>query len=203
VLRDILEQLFAFAENPGRSDACAELEATLYKACYCADIALGRNLIAFLLEQSERFLGPLWRGATMRAILAMATRSPATLESILGDGRMELAREARDHDPTGEIVKQSRLFPLQVALNRWLTRMWASEPRLRAVAIRHVVGGLALGRSVDDFAVAIRHVLVQFIAVYFGDDLGSLHQEQLSLEKIAAGIRRSRRRRPAASAPSP
>jgi hypothetical protein len=203
VLRDILEQLFAFAENPGRSDACAELAATLYKACYCADIALGRNLIAFLLEQPERFLGPVWRGATLRAVLAMATRSPATLESILGDGRMELAREARAHDPTGEIVKQSRLFPLQVALNRWLARMWASEPRLRAVAITHVVGGLALGKSADDFAVAIRHVLVQFIAVYFGDDAGSARHERLSLEGIAAHLRRARPRRRPAGASSP
>jgi hypothetical protein len=202
VLRDILEQLFAFAES-GRGDTATELEATLYKACYCADVALGRNLIAFLLEQADRFLASVWRGATMRVILAMATRSPATLESILGDRRMELVREARDHDPTGEVVKQSRLFPLQVALNRWLARMWAYEPRLRAVAITHVVGGLALGKSVDDFAAAIRHVLVQFIAFYFGDDAGSARHERLSLEGIAADLRRARRRRPAAGAPSP
>jgi len=194
VLKDVLEQLFADAEKTGRSEACTQLGATLYKACYCQDIMLGRNLMVLMLEQQERFLSPLWRGATMQVILAMATRSPATLESILGEGRMGLAREARDHDPKGEIMKQSLLFPLQVALNRWLVWTWAFEPRLRLAAIKHVVGGLALGNSDEDFVAGMRQVLVAFITYFFGDDPESLPHGRLTIEEIAAGVRAGRRR---------
>jgi len=130
----------------------------------------------------------------MQVILAMATRSPATLESILGEGRMGLAREARDHDPKGEIMKQSLLFPLQVALNRWLVWTWAFEPRLRLAAIKHVVGGLALGNSDEDFVAGMRQVLVAFITYFFGDDPESLPHGRLTIEEIAAGVRAGRRR---------
>jgi hypothetical protein len=149
----LLDVFFGHFEGLRDAQACSEFGDHLYKVCYCSDATLGRNVIALMLRNRERFLGALWRACTMKVLAALQTRNPAILYAVLAaEGADEsLAREARTYE-TEEIAKQSRLFPFQVDVNRFVAWMFVAEPRLRYAIAKYFIGSLAMGESVADFA---------------------------------------------------
>ena len=199
----ILEQLFDAADAAGDFAACERLGEFLYKACYCHDIRLGRRMVERLLDDPERFLGARWRPATLMVLAAMLTRSPATLHAILrAAGAAEsLVGESRPKC-TPTLVGQSRLFPFQADINRFVAWLYVDEPRMRHAVVKYFIGSLACGTSIEDFAAGVRQTVVALLTVFFGDAPEKAPQGRLSLPEISAavaGARRGRRRKLAGS----
>ena len=88
-----------------------------------------------------------------------------------------------------ELVRQSRLFPLQVDANRFTAWIYVGEPALRHAVIKHFIGSLAGGDSVRDFAVGFRQTLMAIIEVYFGGDRDRLPRGRLDVDQILAAAR--------------
>jgi hypothetical protein len=185
----LLDHFFTHFERLGDAAACAGFGDHLYKVCYCHDSKLGERVIARLLRQRQRFLAPLWRAATMKVLAAMLTRSPAILHaSLVAQGLDEsLMREARGFQ-SPEIVKQSRLFPLQVDINRFLAWIFVAEPRMRRAIVKHFIGSLALGSSIRDFPPGVRQTIVALFSVFFGDHPENAPQGRLDRDEIAAAV---------------
>ncbi len=185
----LLDHFFAHFERLGDAAACAGFGDHLYKVCYCHDSKLGERVVARLLRERERFLGPLWRDATMKVLAAMLTRSPAILRACLAAQGLDesLMREARGFQ-SPEIVKQSRLFPLQVDINRFLAWIFVAEPRMRRAIVKHFIGSLALGSSIRDFPPGVRQTIVALFSVFFGDHPEDAPQGRLDRDEIAAAI---------------
>ena len=196
VFEGLLRQFFEHFDRRADAAACTAFGDHLYKVCYCHDIELGRRLIALMLADRPRFLGPLWRGCTMKVLAAMLTRSPATLRAALAAEGLDesLAREARAAQ-SAEIRKQSRLFPFQADVNRFVAWLFVAEPRLRHAVVKHFIGSLALGQGVADFPPGVRQTVVAVINVFFGDHPEAAPQGRLSLDEIAAAVAASRGRR--------
>jgi hypothetical protein len=199
VFEGLLETFFTHFDKLGDPQACAEFGEHLYKVCFCSDLMLGRNVIARMLEDRQRFLGPMWRASTMKVFAAMLARSPTTLTAILAatGGEDDLVREARAYQ-SAEIVKQGRLFPFQVDVNRFVAWLFVAEPRLRYAIIKHFIGSLATGSSVEDFPPGVRQTMVAVINVFFGDHPDAAPQGKLSVAEIAASVAAARGRRKAA-----
>jgi hypothetical protein len=199
VFDGLLESFFTHFDKLGDRQACAEFGEHLYKVCFCSDLMLGRNVIARMLEDRQRFLGPMWRACTMKVFAAMLARRPTTLIAILATagGEDDLVREARAYQ-SAEIVKQSRLFPFQVDVNRFVAWLFVAEPRLRYAIIKHFIGSLATGTSVEDFPPGVRQTMVAVINVFFGDHPDAAPQGKLSVAEIEASVAAARGRRKAA-----
>ena len=191
----ILRQLFDHFERQGDAAACSAFGDTLYKICYCPDIALGRRAIEMIVRERERFLGPLWRDCSLKVYAAMLARNPATLRAVFAAEGIEesMLRRARDHQ-SDEIIKQSRLFPFQVDINRFIAWLYVSEPRLRHAVIKHFIGSLATGDSIEDFAAGVRKTVIAIINVFFGEHPDDAPSGPLSVAAIAASVTSERRR---------
>jgi hypothetical protein len=124
----------------------------------------------------------------------MQVRSPASLYAVLAAEAADesLAREARACQ-SEEIVKQSRLFPFQVDVNRCVAWMFVSEPRLRHAVVKYFIGSMAMGDSVADFPRGVRQTMVAIMNVFFGDHPESAPAGRLSLEEIATAVAVARR----------
>jgi len=195
----ILRRLLDHADRSGDEAVRVALGDALYKICYCHDIGFGRRLIELMLRERESFLGARRREATLKVFAAMLARNPAVLRAACAAEGIEetLIREARARE-SEEIVKQSRLFPFQVDINRFLAWLYLSEPRLRHPVIKYFIGSLATGDSVADFAAGVRQTLIAFINVFFGADPEDAPRGRLSVEEIADAVRAARpRSRPA------
>ena len=195
----ILDQLFAGMEASGDPSNCPLIDEMLFKICYTHDIDLGRLALEKLLADQARFLSPRWRPFTFRLMAAMLTRSPPTLyAAIRGAGLPDsLVTEARA-SRTAEIVEQSRLFPLQADLNRFTAWLYLKEPRLRYVVIKYLIGSLACGQSVADFAVGVRHLVVAIMSVFLGEAPEKMPSGAFTVEDVEASVgslRRERERR--------
>jgi hypothetical protein len=191
----LLQVFFRHFDGLGDQRACSAFGDHLYKVCYCSDVALGRNVAALMLRDRVRFLGPLWRSCTLKVLAALQVRNPATLYAVLAaEGADEsLAREAVSH-ANEEIVKQSRLFPFQVEVNRFVAWIFVAEPRLRHAVVKHFIGSLAAGQSVADFAKGVRQTIVALLNVFFGDHPDSAPSGRLSLGEIADAVTAARGR---------
>ena len=186
----ILRQLLVHFEQSADADGRAAFGDALYKICYCHDIAFGRRLIELLLREREAFLGPLWRDTSLKVFAAMLARSPSVLRAAchaegVDDGIIRSAQAAQSE----EIVRQSRLFPFQVDINRFLAWLYLSEPRLRHPVVKYFIGSLAVGDSVGAFAAGVRQTLVAFINVFFGDDPETALKGRLSIEEITDSVK--------------
>ena len=190
----VLQAFFRHFEALGSVDACTAFGNHLYKVCYCGDALLGRNVVALMLRDRARFLGPLWRGCALKVFAALQVRSPADLLATLAaEGADEsLAREARGHQ-SAEIVKNSRLFPFQVEVNRWTVWTFVHDPRLRYAIVKHFIGSLAMGRSIDDFPRGVRQTMVAIMNVFFGDHPERAPSGRLSMEEIAVAVAAARK----------
>jgi hypothetical protein len=185
----LLQVFFRHFDQLGDAVACRAFGDHLYKVCYCSDLALGRNVAALMLRDPGRFLSPLWRDCTLKVLAALQTRNPAALYvTLAAEGADEsLAREALGH-ASEEILKQSRLFPFQVEVNRFVAWMFVTDPRLRRGIVKHFVGSLATGESVADFTKGVRQTIVLLLNVFFGDHPEIAPSGRLSLEEIAAAV---------------
>ena len=192
----ILDQLFDAAEASGDPQACTRFGGVLYKLCFTHDLRLGRKLVERLLDAPDRFLAARWRVATLTVFAAMLTRSPATLHALVraAHAAESLVGEARQRR-SPEIVEQSRLFPLQADINRFVAWQYVDEPRMRYAIIRHFIGSLACGRSIEDFAVGVRQTVVALMSVFLGDAPEDMPRGPLSLAEIEASVLASRRGR--------
>jgi hypothetical protein len=192
----ILDQLFAALEARDDDAEFAAFCSLVFKICYTHEIDLGRRMLEKLLADPERFLARRWRPVTLKVFAAMLTRNPATLyAAIRGAGASEsLVSEARD-SRTPDVVEQSRLFPLQADINRFVAWLYIKEPRLRYSVVKHFIGGLACGRSVGDFAVGVRQLVVTIMSVFLGDAPDRVPQGPLTTAEIAASVAASRRER--------
>lgn len=190
----VLQVFFRHFEALASVDACTAFGDHLYKVCHCSDVMLGRRLVALLLRDRARFLGPLWRTCSLKVFAALQVRSPADLLAVLAaEGADEaLAREARGHQ-SADIVKNSRLFPFQVAVNRWTVWNFVHEPRLRYATVKHFIGSLAAGSSVADFPRGVRQTMVAVMNVFFGDHPEHVPASRLSVEEIAASVAAARK----------
>ena len=190
----LLQHFFRHFDQRADPAACAAFGDHLYKVCYCQDRMLGQRLIALMLGDSARFLGGLWRACTLKVLAAMLTRSPATLYAALAAQGIDesLAREARSYQ-SAEIIKQSRLFPFQIGINRFIAWLFVGEPRLRRAVVKYVIGSLARGSSAEDFPPGIRQMAVTLIKVFFGDDPEQIPQGRIGIEEIDAAIAQARR----------
>ncbi|NML96411.1 hypothetical protein HHL24_00325 [Paraburkholderia sp. RP-4-7] len=205
----IVRQLLDHVESAGDAAACAAFGDVLYKVCYCPEIRLGRRMIEFLLTGQSRFLGPLWRVCTLKVFAAMLARSPATLRAVcaahgVGESVIREARALQSDD----IVMQSRLFPMQVDVNRFTAWVYVGEPRLRRTVIKYFVGSLATGDSIEDFSTGVRQTVVALMRVFFGGDATRTHEVPagpLSFDDIEAATLAARgwRRRAARVAMGP
>ena len=189
----LLQAFFGHFDKLADAGSCSEFGDHLYKVCYCNDLMLGRNVIALMLRDRPRFLGSLWRACTMKVFAAMQARSPETLYAVLAtEGADEgLAREARTYE-TAEIVKQSRLFPFQVDVNRFVAWTFVAEPRLRHAIVKHFIGSVAMGKSVEDFPRGVRQTMVAIMNVFFGDHPEGAPDGRLSVEEIEASVSAAR-----------
>jgi hypothetical protein len=185
----LLQAFFRHFDGIGDARACTAFGDHLYKVCYCSDVTLGRNVAALMLRDRARFLGPMWLGCTLKVLAALQTRSPAALYAVLAAEGVDegLAREALSH-ASEEIVKQSRLFPFQVEVNRFVAWIFVTEPRLRHAIVKHFIGSLATGQSVADFARGVRQTVVALLNVFFGDHPESAPSGRLSVDEIAAAV---------------
>ncbi|MGE3743913.1 MAG: hypothetical protein AB7I59_30955, partial [Geminicoccaceae bacterium] len=185
----VLQVFFRHFDALGNVDACTAFGDHLYKVCYCSDALLGRNVVALMLRDRTRFLGPLWRSCTLKVFAALQVRSPTDLMAALAaEGADEsLAREARNHQ-SAEIVKNSRLFPFQVEVNRWTVWVFVHDPRLRHAIVKHFIGSLAMGRSIADFPRGVRQTMVAIMNVFFGDHPDRAPSGRLSVEEIAVAV---------------
>jgi hypothetical protein len=192
ILRQIFDHFDGVAEGPGSTTF---VEA-LYKVCYCHDIALGRHVIDFLISDRARFLGPRWRDCSLQVFAAMLARSPETLRQVFAAENVDEAiiREARGRQ-SEEIIKQSRLFPFQVDLNRFLAWLYIAEPRLRRIVVKDFIGSLAMGESVKDFAAGVRQTLVAFIDYFFGKHPEEMAAGPVSEAEIESNVMANRARR--------
>ncbi len=189
----VLQVFFRHFDALASADACTAFGDHLYKVCHCSDVMLGRQLVAMMLRDRARFLGPLWRTCTLKVVAALQVRSPADLLAVLAaEGADEaLAREARGQQ-SPEIVKNSRLFPFQVAVNRWTVWNFVHEPRLRYATVKHFIGSLAAGSSVADFPRGVRLTMVAIMNIFFGDHPERAPSGRLSVEEIAASVAAAR-----------
>ena len=201
----LLQVFFAHFDRRGDAAACRAFGDHLYKVCFCSDPMLGRGVIALMLRDRARFLGPLWRDCTMKVLAALQTRNPASLYAVLAaEGADEsLAREAASAYETPEIVKQCRLFPFQVDVNRFVAWIFVAEPRLRHAVIKYFIGSLAAGELVADFPRGVRQTLVALLNVFFGDHPESAPSGPLSVDEIAAAVAAARGRGSAATTLTP
>lgn len=185
----VLKVFFDHFEAVGDANACASFGDHLYKVCHCGDVLLGRNVVAFMLRDRARFLGPLWRTCTMKVFAALLVRSPAILlATIESEGADEnLGREARSYQ-SAAIVKNSRLFPFQVSVNRWTVWNFVHEPRVRYSTVKYFIGSLATGRSVADFPRGVRQSMVAVMNIFFGDHPERAPSGPLSVDEIAASV---------------
>jgi hypothetical protein len=192
----VLQVFFRHFDQLDDADACRSFGDHLYKVCYCSDLILGRKVAGLMLRDRARFLGPLWRVCTLKVLAALQTRNPAALYATLAaEGADEsLAREALGH-ASEEILKQSRLFPFQVEVNRFVAWMFVTDPRLRRGIVKHFVGSLATGESVADFTRGVRQTIVLLLNVFFGDHPEAAPSARLSVEEIAAAVISTRGRR--------
>jgi hypothetical protein len=201
----LLRVFFGHFDRLGDAAACRDFGDHLYKVCYCSDPILGRSVIVMMLRDRERFLGPLWRDCTMKVLAALQTRNPASLYAVLAaEGADEsLAREAGSMYETPEIVKQCRLFPFQVDVNRFVAWIFVAEPRLRYAIVKYFIGSVATGESVADFSRGVRQTLVALLNVFFGDHPESAPSGPLSLDEIAGSVAAARGRGSTASVVTP
>ena len=125
----------------------------------------------------------------MKILAAQLVRSPQDLYRILAEQGADeaLAREARGYQ-SAEIIKQSRLFPFQVDVNRCVAWIFVAEPRLRRAIVKYFIGSLALGGSVADFPRGVRQTMVAIMNVFFGDNADLVPAGPVSKEEIAAAI---------------
>jgi len=190
----VLQVFFRHFESLSSGEACTAFGDHLYKVCHCSDVLLGRQVVALMLRDRGRFLGPLWRSCALKVFAALQVRSPSDLLAALAaEGADEsLAREARSHE-SAEIVKNSRLFPFQVAVNRWTVWNFIHEPRLRYATVKHFIGSLAVGTSVADFPRGVRQTMVAVMNVFFGDHPEQAPAGRLSVEEISASVAAARR----------
>jgi hypothetical protein len=195
-LEAILTRIFDHFDASGENEAVTSFVDALYKVCYCHDIALGRHVIAFLIADRGRYLGQRWRKCTLQVFAAMLARSPKTLRQIFAAENVEeaLLRAARG-EQSDEIIKQSRLFPFQVDLNRFIAWLYVAEPRLRRVVVKDFIGSLAIGNSVEDFAAGVRQTLVAFIEYFFGKHPDAMPAGPLDEKEIEASVTANRARR--------
>lgn len=199
----LLQVFFRHFEEVGSATACTGFGDHLYKVCYCSDPALGRNVATLLLRDRNRFLGPLWRDCTLKVLAALQTRNAGTLYAVLAaEGADDSLARAAVAQASDEIVRQSRLFPFQVEVNRFVAWMFVAEPRLRHAIVKHFIGSLAAGRSVADFTRGVRRTIVALLNVFFGDHPERVPGGPLSVDEIArsvsAGAVRTRSADPAA-----
>ena len=148
-----------------------------------------------LLREREVFLGPLWRDVSLKVFAAMLARDPTVLRAAclaegVDDGVIRSAQACQSE----EIVRQSRLFPFQVDINRFLAWLYISEPRLRHPVVKYFIGSLAVGDSVGAFTAGVRQTLVAFINVFFGDDPDGAPRGRLTIEEIVGSVRTARGR---------
>ena len=192
----ILEQIFDHFDRIDEGPGSTTFVEALYKVCYCHDISLGRHVIEFLISDRARFLGPRWRDCSLQVFAAMLARSPETLRQVFAAENVDEAiiREARGRQ-SEEIIKQSRLFPFQVDLNRFLAWLYIAEPRLRRIVVKDFIGSLAMGESVKDFAAGVRQTLVAFIDYFFGKHPEEMAAGPVSEAEIEANVAANRARR--------
>lgn len=190
----LLQVFFRHFETLGSAEACTAFGDHLYKVCHCSDALLGRQVVTLMLRDRARFLGPLWRSCALKVFAALQVRSPADLLAALAAEGIDesLAREARSHQ-SAEIVKNSRLFPFQVAANRWTVWNFVHEPRLRHAVVKHFIGSLAAGSSIADFARGVRQTMVAIMNVCFGDHPEQAPAGRLSVAEIAASVTAARK----------
>ena len=190
----LLRQLFDHYEASADPQACSRFGDTLYKIAYCQDIALGQRTLAMMLTERDRFLRPPWRDSTLKLCAALFVRSPSALRTVLLAHSVddELIRAAMAFR-SDELVRQSRLFPLQVDANRFTAWIYVGEPRLRYAVVKYFIGSLASGDSVRDFAAGFRQTLIAIIEVYFGRDRERLPSGRLHVDEIFAATRSARR----------
>jgi hypothetical protein len=190
----ILDQLFAAMDARGGPDNCPDINQMLYKLCLTHEVELGRRALDKLLAEQDRFLAPRWRNFSLTLMAAMLTRSPPTLHAAIRDsGAPEsVITEARSHR-SDELVLQSRLFPLQTDINRFVAWLYLHEPRLRRGVIAQFIGSLACGRDVTDFGVGVRRMAVTLISVFLGDAPDPVPGGPLTVAEVEAGVAASRR----------
>jgi hypothetical protein len=190
----VLEVFFRHFEALASAQACTAFGDHLYKVCHCSDVLLGRQVVSLMLRDRRRFLGPMWRTCTLKVLAALQVRSPSDLLAALAaEGADDaLAREARSHQ-SAEIVKNSRLFPFQVAVNRWTVWNFVHEPRLRHATVKHFIGSLAVGSSIADFPRGVRQTMVALMNIFFGDHPERSPAGRLSVEEISASVAAARK----------
>ena len=194
-IESMLRQLFDRFETRRNPAARAALGSSFFKIAYCRDPELGRRALDWILDDSKRFLGPLWRECTMKFFAALLARNPALLRAALIGRQLDdsLVREARQY-MSEDLVKHSRLFPMQVDVNRFTAWIYVSEPRLRHAVVKHFIGSLAAGDSVQEFAAGFRRTLFAILNVFFGERPEQAPAGRLSVEEIVAQTRSGRRR---------
>src|SRR5262249_37312274 len=140
---------------------------------------------------------PQWRACTLKVLAALQTRSPTILYAMLAAEGVDegLAREALIQ-ASEEIVKQSRLFPFQVEVNRFVAWMFVAEPRLRHAIVKHFIASLGAGQWVADFSRGGREAMGALLNVFFGDHPETAPSGRLSLDEIAAAVSAARGRAP-------
>ncbi len=191
----MLRQLFDRFEARDDPAARVILSETFFKIAYCRDPELGRRALDWVLDDSKRFLGPLWRECTMKFFAALLTRNPALLRATLIGRQLDdgLVREARQY-MSDELVKHSRLFPMQVDVNRFTAWIYIGEPRLRHAVVKHFIGSLATGNSVQEFAAGFRRTLFAIVNVFIGENPEQASAGRLTVEEIIKQTHSGRRR---------
>lgn len=177
----ILGQFFAHYTAKGDAAACSAFGDDLFKASFY-DLEMGQRVIDFVLR-SGLHEQPLWRDCVMKVFAAMYVRDRGTLRGVLESHNVDESelRAARGYI-SDYIITQSRRSEFQVKFNRFIAFSVAHETKLRYLATKYIVGGLAISKSVEDFAKSFRVFFIKAIEAYLGEDVDESRYLHLTVE---------------------
>jgi len=78
------------------------------------------------------------------------------------------------------IITQSRRSEFQVKANRFVARC-INERKLRFLVTKYVVAGLAISKSVDEYAKSFRAFFLKSVEAYFGSDVNEASYGRLTV----------------------